>query len=287
MFKHERYSHLHRNGIIFATLILAGLCLLCVDLGMLSRHLEPCHEMSVLRLPQDVLPTGEVGRSVEPNPSACEARCKNTPGCRWFNFWPDGGCHLSPELAASVYQHGVISGPVVCKAAEDQPANSSKTYRNAQELWMVDGHYYDFRPLMSWHPGTQAPLMKTMGTDVSVLVRIQHLSERPLKALHKYAVDSDLVRGEITPLEYRYSFEPDGFYMTLKDRVNKQLAELGVKKPRQADTAILAKISFNLLLWAGTWYRIVFSPFSAFVSLQTDMCCLMFSSGSISVLVCG
>jgi fatty acid desaturase len=55
--------------------------------------------------------------------------------------------------------------------------------------------------------------------------------------------------------------------MTLKNRVNTHFAELGVKKPRQADTATLAKISLNLLLWAGTWYRIVFSPFSAFACL--------------------
>lgn len=132
---------------------------------------------------------------------------------------------------------------------------------------MVDGHYYDFRPLMSWHPGTKAPLMRTMGTDVSVILRTQHLSDRPLKAFHKYAVDSDFVRGEITPLEYRYSFDPDGFYMTVKDRVRKHLAELGVKSPRQADAAILVKIGFHLVLWAGTWYRIVASPFSVFTCL--------------------
>merc|ERR1712232_1301925 len=55
--------------------------------------------------------------------------------------------------------------------------------------------------------------------------------------------------------------------MTLKERVNRFLAENKVEKPRQADIATLTKIAFNLVLYAQTWYHIVFSPFSAVTCL--------------------
>mmetsp|Transcript_10990 Transcript_10990/g.26512 ORF Transcript_10990/g.26512 Transcript_10990/m.26512 type:complete len:474 (-) Transcript_10990:230-1651(-) len=139
---------------------------------------------------------------------------------------------------------------------------TNRTLRDAADLWKIDGLYYDFRPLFSRHPGSKLPLEKTMGTDASILFQIQHLSDNPRVALEKYQVASELVIGEVLDSDYNYQFEETGFYMTLRSRVREKLQDLGVKKPRQANVPILAKVSFNMVMFTSTWYQISFRSFS-------------------------
>lgn len=46
----------------------------------------------VWRMPLNM--PGQV-RSVAPNWQQCSTRCKNTPGCKFFNYFPNGGCHIT------------------------------------------------------------------------------------------------------------------------------------------------------------------------------------------------
>lgn len=57
-------------------------------------------------------------RSVETNLQACQNRCSNVIGCKYFSYWPDGGCHLQDSSSQRVSAHSiVISGPKSCISA--------------------------------------------------------------------------------------------------------------------------------------------------------------------------
>lgn len=58
-------------------------------------------------------------RTITPNYEACRQRCKETPNCVYFAFWPDGGCHIADGEAHRVASEdwGVVAGPVDCSNA--------------------------------------------------------------------------------------------------------------------------------------------------------------------------
>lgn len=221
------------------------------DLGL-------CNARGVVYQPQSSERTAELDWK------GCWARCDATEGCGFFNYWPDGGCHLSDQTAVPVDIPGVISGPRGCASlGADEQIESPHSVRNGNELWRIDGAYYDFAPLIKkGHPGGALPLMETRGTDVSVLFKIQHLGSRPQTALKSYLVHTDVVHTERFQ-ELPYSFEPDGFYMVLKDKVRRHLDDtLPGQSPRQCTNAYLAKLGLNALLFTVSWYRVVVYPLS-------------------------
>ena len=56
------------------------------------------------------------GKSVEPDPNACQLRCTNVEGCSYFSFWPnEKSCHLSgPNVKKIPDKWGAVSGPKKC-----------------------------------------------------------------------------------------------------------------------------------------------------------------------------
>jgi len=242
----------------------AALGLLSLDFNFVAR-LDECYTRGNRRPDLD-----GSKRSSEDSSAGCQLRCQHTPDCSFFTFWPDGGCHLQGSFATEVEMITVITGPRVC--GELATGNATHTHtnvevgvnatlRNAVDLWMVDGMYYDLGTLQASHPGGKLPIMETRGTDVSVLFQIQHLSDRPRAALQRYAVSSDLVIGSIPKESHNYSFETDGFYMSLRERVRSHLNQAGAISPRQPNMGYVIKTAFNMLVFAGSWYRILFYPF--------------------------
>lgn len=59
-------------------------------------------------------------RTNQKNALACKKHCENLEGktkCKYFSFWPDGGCHLSDESAQLQSDpYGAISGDRECTA---------------------------------------------------------------------------------------------------------------------------------------------------------------------------
>jgi len=75
----------------------------------------PCFEKGYKMLPLDMVSTE---RSWELTAEDCQARCARMPGCFYFTFWIDGGCHLQDRRAKrtwdpSSFGTGTI-GPRVC-----------------------------------------------------------------------------------------------------------------------------------------------------------------------------
>jgi len=62
-------------------------------------------------------------RTTESSAEACMARCKRVPGCVYFAFWPDGGCHVADKDAKQVEAENfqVVAGPVDCQAPTQHP----------------------------------------------------------------------------------------------------------------------------------------------------------------------
>merc|ERR550525_149762 len=54
-------------------------------------------------------------RTFASSPLDCQERCQNTPECRHFTFFPDGGCHIQDRKSRlDTGGDQVISGPVHC-----------------------------------------------------------------------------------------------------------------------------------------------------------------------------
>jgi len=58
------------------------------------------------------------GRSEEKSPRACQARCQDTPKCKYFSWFSDGGCRIAGEGAEEQTDSRTISGPATCSVPE-------------------------------------------------------------------------------------------------------------------------------------------------------------------------
>jgi len=244
----------------------------------------PCNALSTVYVPD----LEGSGRTTEASWKECSMRCADTAGCSYFAFWPDGGCHISgSDAVAKPVDAPVIAGPGSCTSLGQKsvggvvlnisgggiPQNMSA--RSALELWKIDGAYYDLTPLLSkGHPGGKLPLLQTRGTDVSVLFRVQHLGPRPRLALDKYLVKGNVVHGDLVKQEgdLEFSFKPDGFYETVKGRVRDHLSDkIGSVSPRKASSTYLAKLAVHVVLFTGSWFRVIFFP----MDLTTVVACFV------------
>ncbi|CAO1355231.1 unnamed protein product [Diamesa serratosioi] len=89
---------------------------------------------------------------------------------------------------------------------------------NAEKLWRVHDKLYDLTDFISKHPGGSNWIQLTEGTDVTDQFETFHMSERPTQILSKY-----YIRDAIKPRNYKITYENDGFYKTLKERVSEKM----------------------------------------------------------------
>ena len=86
-------------------------------------------------------------------------------------------------------------------------------------LWRVGDKLYDLSDFIKVHPGGRQWLEATRGTDITEAFHSSHLSPHVHGVLAKY-----YVKPAQSPRDSPYTFEPDGFYLTLKERVHKHLS---------------------------------------------------------------
>jgi linoleoyl-CoA desaturase len=154
----------------------------------------------------------------------------------------------------------------MCRAPDLDRVILEADRRPASELWHVHGRYYDLRPFLAAHPGGEFVLRQCMGSDCTALVYSHHLNNKPFDVLAKHLVQpSDaektmrLEYGRQTELDY--SFEPNGFYLTVRGRVARYFAETGVRYPNQAGTYTLVKLVISIFLFWATWIHMCIAPF--------------------------
>lgn len=98
---------------------------------------------------------------------------------------------------------------------------------NAEGLWRVHDKLYDLINFIQRHPGGADWLELTQGTDITELFETHHVRGKA-----ELLLSSFYIREAKMPRNYRITFCDDGFYKTLKKKVNDQLSVLN-KTPEQ------------------------------------------------------
>ncbi|KAL7029783.1 hypothetical protein ACKWTF_006363 [Chironomus riparius] len=110
---------------------------------------------------------------------------------------------------------------------------------NAAGLWRVHDKLYDLTDFIPKHPGGRAWLEISKGTDITEAFECYHLSSRPRDVLENYCV------GVATQeRNYRYTFDDNGFYRTLKRAIGQKM------KSVDKSVEIKPKIIHNITLVA-------------------------------------
>lgn len=92
---------------------------------------------------------------------------------------------------------------------------SKREDENIDGLWRLRDSLYDLTDFISSHPGGAEWLLLTKGTDITEAVEVHHLHQDRLTVhLEKY-----FVRNASTPHDIKLRFDPNGFYVTLRNRV--------------------------------------------------------------------
>lgn len=92
-------------------------------------------------------------------------------------------------------------------------------------LWRIRDSLYDLTDFIHTHPGGVDWLVLTRGTDITEAVEVHHLYPERLKVhMEKY-----FVRAATTPQNMKLRFDPNGFYITLRNRVAEKLRTMDTK----------------------------------------------------------
>jgi hypothetical protein len=86
------------------------------------------------------------GRTVG-TPEQCRQRCINTPGCKYFNNFPNGGCHISTGKDGSGINRGnptKISGSITCNINESFKNTEKFTNTSSIGMYSISGQYIKF-----------------------------------------------------------------------------------------------------------------------------------------------
>lgn len=90
---------------------------------------------------------------------------------------------------------------------------------NAEGLWRVHDKIYDLSKFMKLHPGGSEWLELTHGCDITEPFEAHHIdNEKVEKILEKY-----FVRDAAKPRIYKFTYDENGFYRTLKRRVAEKM----------------------------------------------------------------
>lgn len=121
------------------------------------------------------------------------------------------------------------------------------------QYWRVHDKLYDLKDFIKSHPGGQQWLEVTRGMDVTEVFEASHLSPHVYTVLAKYYVKP--AEGQRNS---PYTFEPDGFYLTLKKRVQQHLTKVSRTQKDEAHRRITTVqdrlvFTFLLLLTVTAW----------------------------------
>jgi hypothetical protein len=110
---------------------------------------------------------------------------------------------------------------------------------------------YDFTDFIDRHPGGESWLRLTKGTDITEAFETHHITDKAEKYLSKFKI-----REAKNPRNIKLTFNEDGFYRTLKNRVRDKLKDVDVKKlefrSRLIIDFLLLSVITTLILTAKT-----------------------------------
>lgn len=89
---------------------------------------------------------------------------------------------------------------------------------NAEKLWRIHDQLYDLSDFIPHHPGGSDWIKITKGTDITELFETHHLTQTAERIAKKY-----FIRDAALPRNYKLTFEPNGFYKILKQRVSNKI----------------------------------------------------------------
>jgi Cytochrome b5-like Heme/Steroid binding domain len=89
---------------------------------------------------------------------------------------------------------------------------------NAEGLWRIHDKLYDLTDFIDRHPGGVDWLKVTKGIDITEQFEVNHITQAAEKILPKY-----YVRDAKLPRNYKITFNKNGFYKTLKQRIASKL----------------------------------------------------------------
>ncbi|XP_065332153.1 cytochrome b5-related protein-like [Cloeon dipterum] len=116
----------------------------------------------------------------------------------------------------------------------------------AEGLWRIHDKLYDFSKFAAIHPGGEEWLKLTKGTDITEAFETHHISPMPSRMLKRFQVRE--AKSERLP---PYTFNPGGFYATLRGRVYGVFPELEMRGI-SIQTRILADtVAFSFFLFVG------------------------------------
>jgi len=126
-------------------------------------------------------------------------------------------------------------------------------------LWRIHDGLYNLNPFISHHPGGPQWLEVTKGTDITEAFEVAHVFDDKAKAiLKKYYVKS----CKDQPRARKYTFQEDGFYKTLKRKVQKILTVTGTGPTNEMliiqDGLVVAfHVLLALTIYTG-WFSLMF-----------------------------
>jgi Cytochrome b5-like Heme/Steroid binding domain len=115
----------------------------------------------------------------------------------------------------------------------------------AEGLWRIHDDLYDLTDFIADHPGGESWIRFTKGTDITEAFEIHHLTALPFQLLKKYKV-----REAAQPRLYRFTFNEDGFYKTLRRKVLDRMKTIDKSKSSASKMILdsLLALTFGLAI---------------------------------------
>ena len=92
---------------------------------------------------------------------------------------------------------------------------------NAEGMWRIHDKLYDLKDFTNRHPGGKEWLELTEGCDITEQFETHHITNKAEQMLSKF-----YVREATLPRNYKFTFNDDGFYRTIKRKVAARIDKL-------------------------------------------------------------
>jgi len=135
---------------------------------------------------------------------------------------------------------------------------------NCEGFWRIHHHLYDLSTFK--HPGGNSWLELTKGTDITEAFETMHVQNISPAVLEKYKV-----KPAVGPRNYRYTFNEDGFYKTLKRKVQPILKKSGTG-PSLRSKIIQDMLALCFILFFLTLCRYPSTSLALVTGLALGMC---------------